>query len=99
MTLLQAAEGGTGMLNIIMMIAIFAVFYFFMIRPQQKKAKELEKYKEGIAKGDQIVTIGGIHGKVTSVQDTTVVIAVEDGKLRIEKSALSIDASTMLNAK
>jgi len=99
MILLQADAGNGDMLNIIMMIAIFAVFYFFMMRPQQKKAKELEKYKEAIAKGDQVVTIGGIHGKVTSVQETTLVIAIEDGKLRIEKSALSIDASTMLNAK
>ena len=96
MVLLQA--GGIGMLDIAMIIAIFVVTYFFMLRPQQKKAKELEKYKESIQKGDQVVTIGGIHGKVTSVQDTTLVIAVEDGKLRIEKSALSTDASNMLNA-
>jgi len=99
MTLLQAtAPAGGGMINIIMIVLMFAVFYWFMIRPQQQKAKELEKYKESIKVGDHVVTIGGIHGKVISVNDTTLVIAVENGKLKIEKAALSIDASTMLNA-
>lgn len=95
---LQAAPGG-GMANIIMIVAMFAVFYFFMIRPQQKKKKELEKYRENLKSGDQVVTIGGIHGKITSVQDSTITIAVEGAKLRVEKSAVSMDASSILNAE
>ena len=72
------------------MIAI--VFYFFMIRPQMKKQKELKSFREALEKGAQIVTIGGIHGKVHSIQETTVNIKIEDGTLiKVEKSALITD--------
>ena len=75
-------------------ILVFVVFYFFMIRPQQKKQKELKKYRESLQKGDAVVTIGGIHGKVVEVKDTTVTIKVGSGtELKIEKSAISKDAS------
>jgi len=98
LTLLQAAGGGSGMMNIIMIVAMFVVFYFFMIRPQQKKKKELEKYISEIKQGDAIITLGGIHGKVTTVNDTTLVIACEGGtKLKIEKSAIVSDASAIMN--
>ncbi|MGZ4035202.1 MAG: preprotein translocase subunit YajC, partial [Bacteroidia bacterium] len=69
-------------------ILIIIVFYFFMIRPQLKKSKEQKKFRENIKVGDKIVTIGGIHGKISDVQDTTFMITVEGGvKLKIEKSA------------
>ncbi len=98
LTLLQAAGGNGGMLNIIMIVAMFVVFYFFMIRPQQKKKKELEKYISEIKQGDAIITLGGIHGKVTTVNDTTVVIACEGGsKFKVEKSAIVSDASAIMN--
>lgn len=97
LTLLQAADGGGGMMQIIMIVAMFAVFYFFMIRPQQKKKKELEKYISEIQQGDAVVTLGGIHGKVTAVNDTTVVIVSEGTKLKIEKSAIVADASSIAN--
>lgn len=89
--LLQAdPSGGGGISTLIMFGAIFVVFYFFMIRPQQKKQKELRSFRDNVAKGDRIVTIGGIHGKVESVKDTSVVVTVEGGtKLRIEKSAIA----------
>ena len=90
--------GGLG--QFIPLILIIVVFYFFMIRPQLKKSKEQKKFRANIAKGDKIVTIGGIHGKIIDVQDTTFIIEVEGGhKLKIEKSAVSMDSSTMIGAE
>ena len=81
------------------LILIIVVFYFFMIRPQLKKSKEQKKFRENIKVGDKIVTIGGIHGKISEVQDTTFMITVEGGvKLKIEKNAISMDSSTMIGA-
>jgi preprotein translocase subunit YajC len=71
---------------------ILVVMYFFMIRPQQKKAKEQASFKETIEKGQKIVTIGGIHGKIVEVKEKTFVIEVGGStKLEIEKSAVSLD--------
>ena len=68
--------------------------YFFMIRPQQKKQKETKKFIEEIKKGDEVVTIGGIHGKVYSVEDDTVHLELDKGlKVKLEKSAISLDFS------
>ncbi len=93
-----AASGGLG--QFIPLVLIIVVFYFFMIRPQMKKSKDQKKFRENIAKGDKIVTIGGIHGKIADVQDTTFIIEVEGGhKLKIEKSAVSMDSSTMIGAE
>lgn len=75
------------------------VFYFFMIRPQMKKQKELKKFREGLAKGDQVVTVGGIHGRVLEVTDTTVLIESEKTKLRIDKSGVSQTGDDQLVAK
>lgn len=80
-------------------ILIIIVFYFFMIRPQLKKSKDQKKFRENIKIGDKVVTIGGIHGKISDVQDTTFIITVEGGvKLKIERSAISMDSSTMIGA-
>lgn len=75
--------------NLIMLVIIIVIFYFFMIRPQTKKQKELKKFREGLAVGDKIVTMGGIHGKIIEVAESTIVIATESGKLRMDKSAVS----------
>ena len=86
-----------------MMGLLLVVFYFFMIRPQQKKAKEARKFRESLQKGSKVVTIGGIHGKVVEVNDTTVLLEVDSNvKLRFEKSAIAMDSSMQLvegNAK
>jgi len=96
--LADTAPEGMGLTNILMIVGMIAVFYFFLIRPQSKKRKEEEAFRKSIGKGDKVITIGGIHGKVTSVQDDTLVIAVEEGaKLRILKSAVSLDGSSTLN--
>ncbi|ODS77592.1 MAG: preprotein translocase subunit YajC [Cytophagaceae bacterium SCN 52-12] len=89
--LLQASPGASGgMMQIIMMVGIIAVFYFFMIRPQQKKAKEQRVMIENLKEGDSVVTIGGLHGKVHSVEESTVTLTLDKGvKLTFEKSSIS----------
>ena len=92
-----AAEGGNPMSTFIMMGAVILVMYFTMLRPQTKKRKALQAYRENIQKGDKIVTIGGIHGKVDEIKDTTVIIVVAGGtKLELEKSAVSMDSTTQM---
>ncbi len=89
--------GGSALSQLFPLLLIVVVFYFFMIRPQLKKSKDQKKYMENIQKGDKIVTIGGIHGKITEVQETTFIIEVEGGnKLKIQKSAVSMDASVTI---
>lgn len=97
--LLQADPGKEPSMlpTILMMGAIFLVFYFFMMRPQQKKMKDAKKFREALQKGTRVVTIGGIHGKVVEVDDKTVLLEVDSNvKLRFEKSAVSMDSSTQL---
>lgn len=87
-------EGGT---TLIMFGLMFVVFYLFMIRPQMKKTKEEKEFRSGLKKGDRIVTIGGIHGKIADVKESTLIIDTGDGgKLKIEKSAVSKDNSVGL---
>lgn len=81
------------------LIAIVLVFYLFFIRPQMKKSKDQKKFREALKKGDKIVTIGGIHGKIVEVQDTTFTVEVEgQNRLRIEKSAVAMDNSSQIGA-
>lgn len=71
---------------------IFVIFYFFMIRPQMKKSKELKAFREGLKKGDEVMTSGGIHGIATEIDEATIVMALESGaKMRVEKAALVKD--------
>ena len=95
--LLQAAPNNNSMLFI--MGAMILVFYFFMIRPQAKKAKDAKKFQENLQKGDKIVTIAGIHGTVNKVnEDGTIALEINPGSyLKIEKSAISIEWSQQLN--
>lgn len=93
-------EGGAGYTQFIMLAGMIAIFYFFFIRPQQKKQKDQKKFIEAIKKGDQVITVGGIHGKVVSVEDTTLTLDVDRGnKLVIEKSSVSLDASKRLTGE
>ena len=98
-TLLLQADTGSGgnYTQFIMLAGMIAIFYFFFIRPQQKKQKDQKKFIEAIKKGDQVITVGGIHGKVVSVDETTLTLDVDRGnKLVIEKSSVSLDASKRL---
>ncbi len=85
--------------QIIMLVLILVVFYFFMIRPQMKKQKELKKFRENLKVGDKVVTIGGIHGKILEVAESTLLISVDSGKIRIEKSAVSSSTEDQLIQK
>ena len=77
----------------VMMIAIFVVFYFFMIRPQQKKQKELQKQRDALTKGSKVVTAGGIYGIVKEVQETTFLIEVaKDVTIKVDKGSVYVAA-------
>lgn len=74
------------------------VFYLFFIRPQQKKTKDQKKFLEEIKKGSSIVTIGGIHGKITAVEDSTIILEIDKGaRIKIEKSSVSMDATKKIS--
>jgi len=85
-----AAGGGSALMSILPFVAIIAIFYFLIIRPQNKKQKETQKMLAALKKGDKIVTIGGIHGTIQNVKEQTVIVKVdEDTKLEFSRSAIS----------
>ena len=88
--LLQATGGGFGVQQIVFFALIFAAFYLFMIRPQQKKQKELKNFRASIEKGDEIITTGGIYGKVVVVEEDVLFIEVDRGfKLKVHKGSVT----------
>lgn len=88
--------GQNPLIGFLPIILVVVVFYFFMLRPQMKKQKEAKKLREELKKGDKIVTIGGIHGVIAEVAETSLVITTEGGgKLRIEKYAVSAGGDTI----
>lgn len=74
-------------------ILMFVVIYFFMIRPQQKRAKQEKQFEADIKVGDKIVTKSGLHGKISELSDTTIIIETMSGKLKMERSAISMEMS------
>ena len=86
----------TPMLPILLM---FVVIYFFMIRPQQNRLKKEKEFENALKVGDRIVTKSGIHGKVAELAETTVVIETMAGKLKMERTAISLELSAALNKK
>lgn len=99
MLLLQT--GSAGIMNIVMLLGIMVVFYFFMIRPQQTKAKEQLAFINALKEGDKVVSAGGLHGKIVSVREKTVVVEIDSAKgVRVvfEKTSISKDASAGLAA-
>ena len=98
MILLQASASGWS--SLIMFGMIFAVMYFFMIRPQIKKQKKEREYRSALKKGDKVVTIGGIHGKITDVKEDTFIVEVMGGNtLKIEKTAVSMSGDAGIEQK
>jgi preprotein translocase subunit YajC len=99
MTLLQASPAGGTNLSLLMLAGMVVVFYFFMIRPQTKKAKLAKDFQQNLQKGDKVVTIAGIHGKVNKVnEDNTIELETSPGSyIKIEKSAISIEWSQQIN--
>ena len=93
----QAAQGGGSMSFIIMMVAIFAIMYFFMIRPQQKRQKEIQKFQNSLEEGTEVVTGGGIYGTVKKIDLATGIIEVKiaDGVvIKVDKSYVVKDMSS-----
>lgn len=80
-------------------LLMFAVMYFFMIRPQQKRAKKEKEFESSLKVGDKIITKSGIHGKVAELSQDTVVIETMAGKLKLERSAISLELSSKLKDK
>lgn len=98
--LLQAAPGaGSAVSQLVLIGAIFVIFYFFMIRPQQRKAKEAKNFINEIKKGDDIITIGGLHGKIYSLEDKILYLDVATGvRLKLNRSAISVEETKKLHA-
>ena len=95
--LLQATPSNN--YTLFLFAGMIVVFYFFLIRPQQKKAKDAKSFQQNLQKGDKVVTIAGIHGTINKVnEDGTISLEVNPGSyLRMEKSAISIEWSQQLN--
>lgn len=95
---LADAPEGFGTDTLLMMGAVMLVVYFFMIRPQTKKMREARKFRDALQKGVRVVTIGGVHGKITEVKDTTVILDVGGGnRMTFEKTAINMDASGVMD--
>lgn len=93
-------EGGSPYSSLIFLGLIIVVFYFFMIRPQIKKQKELRRYREGLKKGDNIVTTGGIYGQVVEIKDNAVLIEIDkEVKIKVDKNAIISNPADLANKK
>ncbi|HLF32770.1 MAG TPA: preprotein translocase subunit YajC [Cyclobacteriaceae bacterium] len=98
--LLQQSGGPSMYGNIILILGIIVIFYFFMIRPQQRRQKEQKKFIDEVKRGDYVVTIGGIHGRIFAIEGDTIVLEVEKGgKLRIDKTAISLESTKRVKDK
>jgi len=96
----QPTEGQSPLTSFLPLLLIIVIFYFFMIRPQMKRQKELKKYREALQKGDKVVTTGGIYGKVDGIKDNYVIVEIDnDVKIKIDKSAILKDATDISSAK
>ena len=89
-----AQQGGSMWSSLIFIVLLIVVFWLFFIRPQSKKAKEEQKFRDSLQKGDRVVAIGGFHGKIVEVKDTTVVISLAPNtEVEVEKTALVKDGT------
>ena len=99
-SILLQAQSNNSWFQFVFFGAIIIIFYFFMIRPQQKKAKDSKKFTEELKKGDYVVTIGGAHGYVAELEGDTFILEIEKGgRIRFNKSAISMEATKAAAAK
>jgi preprotein translocase subunit YajC len=97
--LLQVGASGEGLTSLLFPIAIAVVVYFFMIRPQQKRAADAKKFRASIVKGSNVVTIGGLHGKVLEVNEESVIVEVDKGvRLKFDRTAIAREATGKVSA-
>ena len=99
--ILQAAtDSGSTWTSLLPLFLILVVFYFFFIRPNAKKSKDQKKFREALKKGDKVVTLGGIHGKVAEVKETMVILEVGNQvRLTVEKSAIAMNTEDIGQTK
>ena len=91
---LLQAQGGGDYSFLIMMVAIFAIMYFFMIRPQNKKQKEIQNFRKNLQVGQEVITAGGIYGKVKEIEDSVIVLEIASGvKIKIDKNSIYANAA------
>ncbi len=92
--ILLQAQGGGDYSFLIMMVAIFAIMYFFMIRPQNKKQKEIMNFRKNLQVGQEVISAGGIYGKVKEIEDNVVVLEIASGvKIKIDKNSIYANAA------
>lgn len=95
-----AGMGGGGVANLLMIVALIAIFYFFMIRPQSKKQKEIRKFREGLSTGDKVITAGGIYGRIKEIKENVIVLEIADNvRIKIDKGSVypSVNAANEAN--
>jgi preprotein translocase subunit YajC len=90
----QDGQQANPLMSILPFLLIIVVFYFFMIRPQMKRQKEMKAFRDSLSKGDKVVTTGGIYGKITEVKDNVVTLEIANGiEIRVDKAAVIKDMS------
>jgi len=98
--LLQAPASGTSWSMPLLFVGMIAIMYFFMIRPQQKKQKEIQKMRESLKVGDRIITSGGVYGKIKEVEDTAFIVEIADGvKVKVDKASVFAATNDSPSAK
>ena len=87
--MLQDAAAGSGFSSIILIVAFIAIFYFFMVRPQQKKQKEINKFRSELNNGDRVITAGGIYGIIIDIKDNYIILEIADNvRIKIDKNSI-----------
>ena len=98
LTVMLAAQGGADYSFLVMMVAIFAIMYFFMIRPQNKKQKEIANFRKNLEVGQSVITAGGIYGKVKELEDNAVVVEIAPSvKIKVDRNSIYADAQAQVN--
>ncbi len=90
-SILQAAPGGAG--SMVPFLLVMVVFFVFMILPQMRRQKKTKSFIADLKKGDHIVTTGGVHAKISQIQDTYLVLDLEEGKMKVDKSGVSMEST------
>lgn len=95
LTVVLQAQGGSDYSLLIMMVMIFVIMYFFMIRPQNKKQKEIANFRKNLEVGQSVITAGGIYGKVKEIEDNAVIVEIASGvKIKVDKNSIYADAQS-----
>ncbi|ADY35821.1 preprotein translocase, YajC subunit [Phocaeicola salanitronis DSM 18170] len=98
LTVVMQAQGGGDYSFLIMMVAIFAIMYFFMIRPQNKKQKEIQNFRKNLEVGQSVITAGGIYGKIKEIEDNAVIVEIAPSvKIKVDKNSIYADAQAQAN--